>query len=367
MKKKPQDNPIVFQSNPLIESYYKLPLMSQRIWRKAISMIKPTDVTFKKAIYSISVKELIDLFGLQRRDIYSAIKEASRLLMRCTIKIQKEGDSYLEAVLFASTEYFEGEGRFEFEFSSKLESELLWLIKKGYFTSYELKQISGLRSQYSIRIYELLKQYLSVGWRIIELTKLRSMLGIEVKQYQQWNDFKRRVIERAKTELPNKTDLQFTYEIIKDGRKVSAIKFNIESCEQSTLSEKKEDSSVPEKILYKIPTVYQKQKSLLKVIATYLKTHDKEYIIRNIEYANKNAKDNYPKYLKDALKNSWAPEQVDLSLGANTTKIEPGMMIKLDGKEYTVDDGKCIFTGDGCLPEGSIRNLVEKEKAKVIS
>ncbi|MGG6848938.1 UNVERIFIED_CONTAM: replication initiation protein, partial [Escherichia coli] len=45
------------------------------------------------------------------------------------------------------------------------------------FSCVVIKNISGLSSSYSIRIYEFLQQFRSTGERIIALNDFRSMLG----------------------------------------------------------------------------------------------------------------------------------------------------------------------------------------------
>lgn len=48
---------------------------------------------------------------------------------------------------------------------------------KERFTRYELKNILYFKNKYSIRIYELLKQYEKIGKREINIKELRGYLG----------------------------------------------------------------------------------------------------------------------------------------------------------------------------------------------
>jgi plasmid replication initiation protein len=84
-----------------------------------------------------------------------------------------------------------------------------------------------LRSVYSIRIYELLKQYQRIGKITITIDGLRSMLGIEPKEYHLYGDFKRFVILVAHKEINEKTDISFEFREKKLGRKVNEIEFII--------------------------------------------------------------------------------------------------------------------------------------------
>ncbi|MEM1136181.1 MAG: replication initiation protein, partial [Bacteroidota bacterium] len=81
-------------------------------------------------------------------------------------------------------------------------------------------------SQYSMRIYELLKQYEFIGKRKIGVEKLRHMLMLENK-YESYNLFKRKVIEKARLDLDKNCDIGFTYQEFKTGRKITSIEFLI--------------------------------------------------------------------------------------------------------------------------------------------
>ena len=91
-----------------------------------------------------------------------------------------------------------------------------------------LQNICKLNSVYAIKLYELLKQYHKIGWRIIDIRELKYMFGID-KGYSQYCDFKKRVILIAISEINKNTDLEIEIEEIKKGRKVSEIKFFIKN------------------------------------------------------------------------------------------------------------------------------------------
>jgi plasmid replication initiation protein len=139
----------------------------------------------------------------------------------------KEGNRTLQINWLASAEYFDREGIVEIEFSQKMKPFLLQL--KNCFTLYEFGQIKDMRGQYSIRIYELLKQYENIPskCRSFSVDNLRTILGIEEDQYTLYADFKRRVIKSAKEEMDEYADISFDLEEIKDGRKVIELKFYI--------------------------------------------------------------------------------------------------------------------------------------------
>ncbi|MFC0324062.1 replication initiation protein, partial [Gallibacterium melopsittaci] len=88
--------------------------------------------------------------------------------------------------------------------------------------------IGAFSSTHTIRLYELLAQYKSVGTRDIELDKLKDWLQVSDK-YSVFYDFKKRVLTTAIDEINKKSDLLVEYHLIKRGRKIVALKFTIQT------------------------------------------------------------------------------------------------------------------------------------------
>lgn len=213
---------IVVKSNKIVEARYKLSVQEQRIILALTSMIKPDDRDFHT--YRFTVKQLMNLTGVKGENYYSQIKEVTKGLIEKSLTI-KEPTGDLQISWLSSAKYWDNEGVIDLCFSPKLKPYLLQL--KSHFTQYQLENVAKLRSNYSIRIYELLKQYENTSRqkRVFNLDELRVILGIEEGRHKRFNDFKRYVIEVAKKELPKKTDIGFDYRLIKTSRKITAIKF----------------------------------------------------------------------------------------------------------------------------------------------
>jgi len=104
-------------------------------------------------------------------------------------------------------------------------------VKEKYL-KYKLENILSLRSSYVIRLYEILKDWLELNKRygnkaekIISLEEFRNIL--EIPKSYMFGDIKRQILEKAKKELEQHTDIIFDYEEIKTGRKVTHLKFYI--------------------------------------------------------------------------------------------------------------------------------------------
>ncbi|MBT9937839.1 replication initiation protein, partial [Anaerostipes hadrus] len=97
------------------------------------------------------------------------------------------------------------------------------------FTQYQLYNVLGMKSAFSVRIYELMKSYSFRHTITIELDELKRLLMVEnVKSYVNYKDFRVKVLEKAQTEINELTDINIEFEPIKTGRKVTSIKFIIE-------------------------------------------------------------------------------------------------------------------------------------------
>jgi plasmid replication initiation protein len=106
---------------------------------------------------------------------------------------------------------------------------LLFDYQRDYFT-YELWNVLNLESVNQFRMYEVLKQYEKRGERTLSVSELKTLLGIEEKEYPRWNNFRMRVLDACQQALQEKTDICFTYEpCARSGRggKIQALRFTI--------------------------------------------------------------------------------------------------------------------------------------------
>lgn len=214
---------IVTQSNQLIETRQNLTLQEKRIVLTLVSLIQPDEDNFR--IHRIKVKDLADILGIDERNFYKKVEGVINSLQKKSVTIDSP-TSTLNINWLSSSEYFKGKGYVELEFSEKLRPYLLELKKQ--FTPFKLRNILRLRSDYSIRVYELLKQYQSLKERTFTIEELRYQLYIPKDKYKLYGHLKEKVIKKAQTELQEKTDLSFVFKEKKNGNKVIGIKFFIE-------------------------------------------------------------------------------------------------------------------------------------------
>jgi hypothetical protein len=84
-------------------------------------------------------------------------------------------------------------------------------FKNKYF-SYQLWNALRLKSANHLRMYEILKQYETIGTRILSVEELKTLLWIGGEEYPRFGDFRNYVLDSCKQALERDTDICFTYE-----------------------------------------------------------------------------------------------------------------------------------------------------------
>ena len=107
-------------------------------------------------------------------------------------------------------------------FDPQMKPMLLQLQRN--FTAYDLRNVVKLGA-YPVRIYELLKQYESIGERTLGFEEMKRMFEL-TEEYPLFGNFFQKVIAPSVKDVNLHTDLTVTnLEKIKEGRKVVAVRF----------------------------------------------------------------------------------------------------------------------------------------------
>lgn len=203
-------------SNSLIEANYSLSTEQHRIIFTMAQMIHPDDVEFKE--YKINIREFAKHFGIKGESVVEHVKKVAKQLVGKTLTIKDKARKQTIFMNWLSSAIVPEKGSGNdvvLTFDPKMKPFLLQI--KGGFTFLENKQITRLKGKYALRIYMLLKQYLSFGERTFSIADLREKLDLKADDYVRLYDFKKVVIDRSVTEINNVTDL---YVEVKDGHKI---------------------------------------------------------------------------------------------------------------------------------------------------
>lgn len=235
---------LVRKSNQLVEARYKFDIWETRIFTKMLTMIHKDDEDFQS--YRIYMTDVIKEFGMENsRSSYDRLKAGGVKLMRKIIKvvINSPEDGLVELttpIVIGMKNPLDGNNEdakyIDISFHPDMKPFLLSL--KSQFTTYDVQNILKLPSTYSIRIYELLKQYERIGRRKFTVRELKEIIGVmeEVDNngkksyadnYPLYGNFRQRVLLKAQKDLKKYTDIYFEFDPIKRGRKVVELIFHI--------------------------------------------------------------------------------------------------------------------------------------------
>ena len=227
-------NYLVTKSNYFImNSSYDLSLEEQKIILTLASMVQPTDEEFKP--YNFKIADFMKLLGVDTKTKYTEIPKITKELMKKVFEIE-EGNTIIQTAWLSGVRYERGSGMVTLKFNPDLKPYLIKL--NNVFTQYKLTNILSMRSKYSIRMYEILKanEFKKQKCMDILVEELRKLLKAD-KVYPLYNDFKRFVIERTQKELKKLSDINFEFEEIKTGRKVTSLRFYINLNKSKTTKE----------------------------------------------------------------------------------------------------------------------------------
>lgn len=304
-------NDLIIQHNKLVEARYRLSLQEKRIILWLLTQISSDDEDFKP--HRLEINEFARMVGLKPKGQYKELQYITANLMKRAIKIHElENQEILQVSWLSSARYQIKKGCVLLEFSPQLKPYLLQL--KSHFTKLSLSDMMQLTSIYSMRFYELLKQYEIVGQRKISVKEIREYCGIVEGEYKRYNDFKKDVLERAKKEINGKTDIIINYTEIKESRKIVAIEWTIKKkdLEEQKHSEKiahAEKELRSEQIIINSLLEYGFGKITSKSL---IKLHGKEAVknaVRAVNLQVERGKVKNPKaMLKVAIEEKWHPE-----------------------------------------------------------
>ena len=210
----------------LITARYKLSVVEQKLVLSIISLIRPTDSDFMHYQIPISQFEF-----LADNNNHQRLKKYCKDIMSKPLEVNENGE-WLLFNWFSHIRY--KKEMLECSVSPELKPYLLKLQEN--FKSYDLKYILEMQSEYSIRIYELLKKSEKMGYLEISLTELQDLLQVP-DSFKRYDNFKRKVLQVAGIEIAKYSDIYFEFQEIKPSRKVEKIKFIIFKNQQNLIDE----------------------------------------------------------------------------------------------------------------------------------
>lgn len=210
------------QSNNLILATHKMNINQMRLFFYACSQYNG-DLDIKVSLEEVN-RVLTENTGNRGGNQRDRIKETIPTLMRnAIVHIEDEkGEEWCSALRKSR---LNKDDTVVFTFDKSIQKELEEL--RGYTWMY-LSQLTGMRSTYSVRLYEFFAMRLGSTNKSskfdYDINKLRLYLDC-INKYPRFETFERKILKKAEKEINEKTNIKMSYKKIKTGRSVTNIKF----------------------------------------------------------------------------------------------------------------------------------------------
>lgn len=214
----------VVKSNDLIQkSRFSLSLQEQKIILYLISKIKPEDMELYE--HSFDIRDFCHVCGLDYDNgkNYKNIKDTLKTLRDKSIWVEIEKGTETTLAWISSVSITKKSGIVKIKLDDMMKPYLIQLQEK--FTQFELLYTLAMKSQYSVRLYEILKSYEYRHSHVFTIDELKIRLSAE--NYNRFHDFQRKVIDISMREINELSDLNVVCTLIKEGRSYTKIKFSI--------------------------------------------------------------------------------------------------------------------------------------------
>jgi plasmid replication initiation protein len=228
----PPDADTVVKSNRLIRGRINWTKLEHRVVAMLVAQLKQEDDAFE--MQRVHISDLMDPSQTSSRDIYNRAEEVCRKLLNQKVHVRTRTDDgrrmYQGYNCLSTCRYVEGSGYIEAKFNDDMKPFLLQL--KRQFTMYRLQNFMQLGSQHSMRMYELIKMREGLRHLCLSVEELREVLCCE-HTYERFSDFRRHVLERARTEIEDTCDAYYTYVVERDGRTPVRVRFLIHRSQEN--------------------------------------------------------------------------------------------------------------------------------------
>lgn len=368
------------KGNLLITAKYRSSLLENKLLAIALANIQNSyEDDNGNLISELKASEIKKLMGDSSNSIYRHLEPIAQQMTGRTIGMkdpEREIFDYKSVVTHAHYE----NGTFTIEFNHLLKDQIIDIQNK--YTVLNLPTMLLFKSVYSFRLYELLKSmsYIPKGqkrneedknWELkFQLSELKLELGVvnansdrvqkilsnkkhpnydeAVKAapeqvFEQYRDFKRRVLDVAVSEINEKTEINVEYETLKSGRggKVNAIIFYVSYDNVA----QKEEIVKTEEVVEKTMDIDELLDEIYDILEGNFKLKDVRKIAKEADYNLASIKKAYKVYKKNE-------DNVENSVGFMIAAIKDGYestakkkktkakntFVEFDQNEYDFDD-----------------------------
>lgn len=260
------------KSNFLIGAKYRSSLMENKIMAIALSQLRNGTFTDNGIVVSMTAAELKELLKANNGSFYSSLQKTASTMTGRSMGFsdpKKQRFDYIAVVIRATYE----NGVFTLKFNPDLKNYVKDLSEN--FTKLKLKTMLEFESTYSFRLYELLKSQafhpkyhygdrgntFNISFTLAELKLCLGVVNAELdavkkelsgkkvpdyeraveiapeRQFDTWYKFRTKLLDVARKEINEKTDIEVDYTLKRSGRggKVSSILFIVKYANRKSI------------------------------------------------------------------------------------------------------------------------------------
>jgi plasmid replication initiation protein len=213
---------VVMQNN-ISECFKSMSIDEKRLLILSSPLARTQGITEKDAIF-IRVDEFAKECGIKTQSAYVQLEMASKSLIKRYFSYHNgKGKKVLSNWVIDCT--YES-GGIAIRFPEIVLLMLTHFDKLNPYTKYKKDIVLKLKKDYSFDIYHLAKKHQAMGQFEMSLEHLKQELGLP-DSYQDLSNLKKRVIAPSLNEITANTDIDLSYENVKQGRSVVGFKFTV--------------------------------------------------------------------------------------------------------------------------------------------
>lgn len=221
-----QRNYMVAKSNEIIrKARYDLNITELKVLAFMISKVKPEDKILQE--YTFSIPDFCSVCGIADRSgrNYERIKDTLKGMRDKSFWLTQEDGSETLVGWLGKVRLEKKSSKVKIRLDDDLQKYIVGLYSN--YTQYELFSTLPMTSSYSFRLYELLKSYQYKKEKYSQTFKIDYLKERLAAPYKNFKDFRIRALDFATREINLYTDLEISWQPIKEGRRVVEVRFDI--------------------------------------------------------------------------------------------------------------------------------------------
>lgn len=240
---------VLMQSKQLVHTSYDLTAVENRVFYYLLFSAQKE----KNGIYSCTLKlsELQNLINNNNEKKIESVKKLLEALKGTSLIFEQVNESdtiECDYSLVSAIEHNITRNEFKLIFLEKIYEHI---VNYSIYAPLNLAIISKFSSFYAQRIYELLRLWSKTGEVVEKEFRIEQLRFIcaAMDKYPQYKNFKQRVINQAVKEIQQNGNMEVDFKEIKEGRKVSKIKFIVLDHEPKVYFKNKKKKLIDDKVI----------------------------------------------------------------------------------------------------------------------